>query len=136
MATVSARVRQERTAAPHALDRQLALLIASGGDERIWPDPVTRRNRYGVPATPAPDELWLSSSTASPVSPRGWAAARDALQRLTEPGALTIAAWFDQLRQRLLALYGAPGAAAVLGPPAPRPSWSPSRWRWRWPAAR
>ena len=36
MATVSARVRQERTAAPHGLDRQLALLIASGGDERIW----------------------------------------------------------------------------------------------------
>jgi hypothetical protein len=114
MATVSTRERQERTAAPHALDRQLALLIASGGDERIWPDPVTRRNRYGVPATPAPDELWLSSSTASPVSPRGWTAAQDALQRLAEPGRQTIAAWFDQLRGRLLALYGAPGAAAVL----------------------
>ncbi|HEY1426759.1 MAG TPA: hypothetical protein VGF50_08820 [Caulobacteraceae bacterium] len=97
-----------------ALDRQLALLIASGGDERIWPDPVTRRNRYGAPAIPAPDELWFASSTASAVSPRGWAAARGALQRLGEPGRFTIAAWFDQLRARLLALYGAPGADAVL----------------------
>lgn len=116
MATVTARVRQERAATPSALDQRLALLIASGGDERIWPDPVTRRNRYGAPATPAPDELWFSSSTASAVSPRGWAAARETLGRLTEPGRFTIAAWFDQIRARLLALYGAPGAEAVLAP--------------------
>ncbi len=114
MAAASAIVRREPEAAPTALDRRLALLIASGGDERIWPDPVTRRNRYGAPAAPAPDELWLSSSTASPASPRGWAAARAALERLTEPGGVGIAAWFDQIRARLIALYGAPGAAAVL----------------------
>jgi hypothetical protein len=114
MAAVSARVRREAKAAPTALDRRLALLIASGGDERIWPDPVTRRNRYGAPAAPAPGELWFSSSTASPVSARGWAAARDALRRVTEPGCFTVAAWFDQIRARLLALYGVPGAEAVL----------------------
>ena len=123
MAAAAATVRRERRAAParqpgvtpaSALDRQLALLIASGGDERIWPDPVTRRNRYGAPATPAPEELWFSSSTASAVSPRGWAAAQAALERLGEPGRFTIAAWFDQLRARLVALYGAPGAEAVL----------------------
>ena len=114
MVAASAIVRRQPKAAPTALDRQLALLIASGGDERIWPDPVTRRNRYGVPAAPASDELWFSSSTASPVSPRGWAAARDALARLTEPGGVGIGAWFDQLRARLLALYGAPGAEALL----------------------
>jgi hypothetical protein len=114
MVAASAIVRRGPEAAPTALDRRLALLIASGGDERIWPDPVTRRNRYGVPLLPAPDELWFSSSTASPVSARGWTAARDALERLTGPGGVGIGAWFDQLRARLLALYGAPGAEAVL----------------------
>ena len=97
-----------------ARDARLRLLIASGGDDRIWLDPVTRRNRYGAPATPAPDELWFSSSTACAVSPRGWAAAGEALARLTEPGCHSIAAFFDTLRRRLLALYGAPGAEAVL----------------------
>jgi len=106
--------RAEPGAAPTPLDRRLALLIASGGDERIWPDPVTRRNRYGVPVALAPDELWFSSSTASPVSPRGWAAARDALAALVEPGGAGIATWFDQIRARLLALYGVAGAEAVL----------------------
>ena len=116
MVAASATVRRERRAAPapSALERRLALLIAGGGDDRIWLDPVTRRNRYGAPARPAPDELWFSSSTASPVSPRGWAAAGEALERLTEPGGLGIGAWLDQLRERLLALYGAPGAEAVL----------------------
>ena len=115
MATVQARVRQDRRAAPaRAQGQRLALLIASGGDERIWPDPITRRNRYGAPAAPAPDELWFSSSTASAVSPRGWAAAGEALDRLTEPGRFTISAWFDQIRARLMALYRAPGAEAVL----------------------
>jgi len=114
MVAVSATVRREPGAAPGALDRRLALLIASGGDERIWLDPVTRRNRYGVPAAPAPGELWFSSSTASPVSPRGWAAAGEALTRLTEPGGGGIATWFDEIRARLLALFGAPGAEAVL----------------------
>jgi hypothetical protein len=114
MVAASAIVRREPRAAPSPLDRRLALLIASGGDERIWPDPVTRRNRYGVPAAPAPDELWFSSSTASPVSPRGWTAARAALAGLTEPGGAGISTWFDQIRARLLALYPAPGAEAVL----------------------
>ena len=102
--------RADDPAAPH--DLRLRLLLASGGDDRIWLDPATRRNRYGAPVAPAPDELWFSSSTASPPSPRGWAAAGEALQRLGE-GA-SISDWFDSLRRRLLALYGAPGAEAVL----------------------
>src|SRR3984957_20576108 len=97
-----------------AREARLRLLIAGGGDDRIWLDPATRRNRYGVPASPAPDELWFSSSTASAISPRGWAAADQALDRLIEPGRHTIDAYFDTLRRRLLALYGAPGAEAVL----------------------
>lgn len=96
------------------LEARLRLLLASGGDDRIWPDPVSRRNRYGAPADPAPDELWFSSSTASAISPRGWKAARETLQRLIAPGPSTIIDVFDGLRRRLLALYGAPGAEAVL----------------------
>src|SRR5580692_12956654 len=104
MATVQASVRQKQAAAPRAQGQRLALLIASGGDGRIWLDPTTRRNRYGAPAAPAPDELWFSSSTASAISPRGWAAAGEALRRLSEPGCFTIAGWFDSIRARLLAL--------------------------------
>jgi hypothetical protein len=116
MVAAAATVRRERGAAPapDALDRRLALMIAGGGDDRIWLDPVTRRNRYGVPAAPAPEELWFSSSTASPVSSRGWAGARTELARLTEAGGCCVGAWFDELRARLLALYGSPGVEAVL----------------------
>jgi hypothetical protein len=116
MVAASALIRSAgRADAPAAVrDSSLRLLLASGGDDRIWLDPVTRRNRYGAPGAPAPDELWFSSSTASPVSPRGWAAAGEALERLIEGRSLTIAVWFESLRDRLLALYGAPGAEAVL----------------------
>src|ERR1700678_2087232 len=114
MVAASALIRSAgRADAPAAVrDSSLRLLLASGGDDRIWLDPVTRRNRYGAPTAPAPDALWFSSSNASPPSPRGWAAPVEALQRLGE-GGYTIAAWFDDLRGRLLALYGAPGAEAV-----------------------
>jgi hypothetical protein len=101
-------------AAATPLEARLRLLLASGGDDRIWPDPVSRRNRYGAPAAPAPDELWFSSSTACAISPQGWAAAGEALERLIAPGPTTIVALFDGLRERLLTLYGAPGAEAVL----------------------
>jgi len=97
-----------------AAESRLRLAIASGGDDRIWLDPVTRRNRYGVPATPAPDELWFSSSTASAVSPRGWIAAGEAFQRVAGPAAQPVGRWFDDLRRRVLALYGPPGAQAIL----------------------
>jgi hypothetical protein len=106
--------RRVEVGADTSLEARLRLLLASGGDDRIWPDPVSRRNRYGAPASPAPDELWFSSSTACAISPRGWVAAGEALQRLIAPGPSTIVALFDTLRERLLTLYGAPGAEAVL----------------------
>ena len=107
--------REARPAFAGASEAQLRLLMASGGDERLWLDPVTRRNRYGTPAAPAPDELWFSSSTACAVSPRGWAAAGDALGRLISPnaGGGGLEAWFEAMRRRLLALYGTAGAEAV-----------------------
>jgi aromatic-L-amino-acid decarboxylase len=93
--------------------RWLALLMNAGGGERLALGPQSRRNRYGVPAVPAPDELWFSSSTACAASPRGWAAAEAALGALLA-GHVRIGGWFESLRARLLALYGAPGAEAVL----------------------
>jgi hypothetical protein len=103
--------------APAPGEAQLRLLLASGGDERLALDPVTRRNRYGAPAVPAPDELWFSSSTACAVSPRGWSAAGEVLARLItlDAGArLPIDAWLDDIRARIGSLYGAPGSEAVL----------------------
>ncbi|MHB8884867.1 MAG: hypothetical protein ACYC5H_07235 [Methylovirgula sp.] len=99
----------------------LAMFLNSGGDERIRPDPVTGRTRYGTKAVPAEDEIWLASSTASCVNPQGFAAASDALARLIGPRGTyeslkdgEIKSWFDQLRRRLVALFGIPGAEAVL----------------------
>jgi hypothetical protein len=113
-ASMIARPARRASAPAQARDARLRLLISSGGDDRIWPDPVTRRNRYGAPPMPAPDELWFSSSTACAISPRGWAAASEALERLIDPGPFTITDWFDTLRERLVAFYGAPGCEAVL----------------------
>jgi hypothetical protein len=114
MAAMARNARRTEVGVDTPLEARLRLLLASGGDDRIWPDPVSRRNRYGAPADPAPGELWFSSSTASAISPRGWTAARNTLARLIAPGPSTIIDLFDGLRRRLLALYGAPGAEAVL----------------------
>jgi hypothetical protein len=98
-----------------ARDARLRLLLASGGDERLWLDPVTRRNRYGVPAHPAPEELWFSSSTACAISPQGWAAAREALDLLIEGGRpCAVTTWCDNLRARLKSLYGDAGDDVIL----------------------
>ncbi len=92
---------------------QLDMMLVSGGDERIWPDPVTRRNRYDTPTAPAPDELWFSSSTASAVTKRGYYAARAAFDAISQPGA-DLAGWFDKIRARIASLFGEPGVAVVL----------------------
>jgi hypothetical protein len=92
---------------------RLDMMLASGGDERIWPDPVTRRNRYGAPIHPAPEEIWFSSATAGAVTERGYAAARDAFDALSREGA-DLARWFDDIRARIVAQFGAPGVEAVL----------------------
>lgn len=91
----------------------LALALESGGDERLWRDPHSGRNRYGVPAGVAADEIWFSSSTASALSPRGQAAAAEVLAAVTA-GTMSPAELADSLRARLLALYAPPGADAVL----------------------
>lgn len=92
---------------------RLDLILASGGDERIWPDPVTRRNRYGTPTPPAPEELWFSSSTAAAITERGYVAAQSAFDALAKDGA-DLGGLFDDIRARIKALFGVEGVEVVL----------------------
>ncbi len=93
------------------------LLLASGGDERIAPDPVTRRNRYGTTATPSPREIFFSSSTASTITPRAYRAAETAWTALAASsigGQRGLDAWFDGIRARLVDLFGIVGCGVIL----------------------
>ena len=99
------------------LELRLRLLIASGGDERIWPDPVTGRSRYGTTLRPAPGETWFSSSTASTITERGYRAALADLDALFAGGvrkSVQVQDWLCELRAELLAMYGRGNAEAVL----------------------
>jgi hypothetical protein len=88
----------------------LAMMLASGGDERIALG-ADGRNPYGAPIRPAPREVWFSSSTASAISPRGWAAAGAALPRaFSASGAEN---WFADLRERILRGLAPKGAGLV-----------------------
>ena len=80
--TASAGVRACRCAGPgQPLPiATLAMYLNSGGDERIKPDPLTGRTRYGTTSAPAEDEIWFSSSTASSPDPRSFAAAGEVLR--------------------------------------------------------
>ena len=94
---------------PRSLSLQLELMLASGGDERIWPDPLTGRNRYGTSVVPAPHEIWFSSSTASTTSLAGYRAAAEALAALMGSPSLPVHDWFDAIRARILRSFGIAG---------------------------
>jgi hypothetical protein len=90
-------------------------LLASGGDERLVLDPKTGRNSLGIPAGPTGGEIFLSSATATAVSPRGKAAALRALDlTMRAKDGKTLPAWFDDIRQRLLELFAPPGGEIAL----------------------
>jgi hypothetical protein len=106
-------------AGPRRFDGLLRTLLASGGDERIWPDPETGRNRYGTPLAPTSNELWFSSSTATGISARGFDAAQGALSTILDSENATrkpIDAWFYELRAHILALFGCEGSSVVITP--------------------
>jgi hypothetical protein len=99
------------------LELRLRLLLSSGGDERIWPDPLTGRSRQATTIAPAPEETWFSSSTASTITELGYRAALADLQALLGRGAknsVQVHDWMCNVRAELLALYGRAGAEAVL----------------------
>ena len=51
--------------------------LISGGDERLFLDPSTGMNGYGCRAKPRNEEISFSSSTATTISPNGYAAAAE-----------------------------------------------------------
>jgi hypothetical protein len=86
-------------------------LLAAGGDTRIDIDPRSATNRYGCPSSPDPAVAAFGSSTASTVSPAGFAAAARLRLRLLsaagrEKPSLTYARELDRQRDELAALYG------------------------------
>ena len=102
---------------PRARAAAAALLLTAGGDERIRIDPATGRNRYATTATPRPDEIFLSSSTASTITPRAYRAVESAWAELSADsrnGHARIDRLFDDLGARLLALFGVAGSDVVL----------------------
>jgi hypothetical protein len=95
----------------------VSLYMNSGGDERIRLDPLTGRTRYGTTGAPAENEIWFSSSTASSVHPRSFAAAGVTLARFISTGRshdADVKSWLDGLRSRLNDRFGIPGGEVVL----------------------
>ncbi len=88
----------------------VARLLTQGGDSRIVCGPLGR-NRYGCSAHPEPDVLAYGSSTASTISPAGFAAADRLRTRLshaavTEIPADTCERELERVRSELKCLCG------------------------------
>src|SRR3974390_682029 len=78
-------------------DAALAAALIAGGDARIALDPASGLHGYGWRPGPQPDEISLSSSTASTISSRGFTAAQAAFERLERArGHGTLASVFAQ----------------------------------------
>jgi hypothetical protein len=102
-------------------DSPLEAALIAGGDARLALDPTTRMNAYGTQPWPRPHEISLSSSTASTISPRGYAAARTAFERLDsarERGrfAQVFADLADEVRGGIRRAFDLPDAEVVLSP--------------------
>ncbi|TAL81089.1 MAG: hypothetical protein EPN75_05325 [Beijerinckiaceae bacterium] len=106
-------VARSRRTLPHDASASLALALYSNGDERVFPDAVTGRTKYGTPRGCAEDEIWFSSSTASAISPRGHAAAAEAWQALAH-GRMTAEDCCESVRLRLTQLFGIAGTQTIL----------------------
>jgi hypothetical protein len=111
-----------RSARPAAAPVEAALDIAliSGGDARLALD-ANRMNPYGTQPCPRPDEISLSSSTASTVSPGAYAAAGAAfmwleLARARGRFAAAFAEMADGLREAISQEFELPNAEVVLSP--------------------
>jgi hypothetical protein len=93
----------------------LAVLLASGGDKRIWLDPATGRNRYGTLTRPADAEISFSSSTASNPREQAFDAAHEALsQLLSSSPTVSIDRWFDHVHGSIAKAFSCPSAQTIL----------------------
>lgn len=91
----------------------LDLALFSGGDERVFLDPVTGRTKYGTPHGCAENEVWFSSSTGTAISARGYAAAAVVWRNFVS-GQQTLEDGFESLRQRLTQIFGTEGTQTIL----------------------
>ncbi|HLH92680.1 MAG TPA: hypothetical protein VKX28_30000 [Xanthobacteraceae bacterium] len=108
-------------ARPEPADAALDAALISGSDPRLALEPRSGMNAYGTQPSPRPDEISLSSSTASTISPRGYAAARVAFARLSdarERGRFVqvFADVADELRSAIRRSFDVPEAEVVLSP--------------------
>jgi hypothetical protein len=113
--------RSGRARVAPAGDAALDAALIAGGDARLAIDPRTHMNPYGAQPCPRPDEISLSSSTASTISPRGYAAARAAFDRLEHARAggrlaPAFAQMADDLRDEIRSQLDLPDAEVVLAP--------------------
>ena len=110
-AGMAATARSPRVARAPDLLPSTEVLLAHGGDARIALDAATGRNKYGCPAAPEDGIADFGSSTASSISPRGFAAAQALRQGLAalegrERRAITYARELDRIRAELTELCG------------------------------
>jgi hypothetical protein len=108
-------------ARPEPADAALDAALISGSDPRLALDPASRMNAYGTQPSPRPDETSLSSSTASTISPRGYAAARTIFMRLEDARergrfAPIFSDVADELRGAIRRSLDVPEAEVVLSP--------------------
>jgi hypothetical protein len=92
-------------------------LLHLGGDERLAADPTSGRIPYGIASRSTSSEVYFSSSTASPVSARGLAAATEAWRRLSsdrQRDRLNFPEWFREIRRRIADYCGSPDVDCVL----------------------
>ncbi len=83
--------------------------LVDGGDTRLDLDVATGLNKYGCAPRPGAGAFDFASSTASSISPRGWAAAQALAERLAQTDsrvwrAVTYGREMDRIRADLLAL--------------------------------
>ena len=95
----------------------IAALI-SGGDSRIAVDPRTGLNKYLCPEVPAPELTCVSSCTASPISPEGFARATAAFldvvhAQSARQRAYRLTALTESIKTRLLQYFGVGALAHV-----------------------
>lgn len=110
---------QARPAA--AGDAALVEALIAGGDARLALDPASGLNPYGCRPLPQPDEISLSSSTASTISSRGFAAAQAAFEQLEQARgrgvfASRFAQMADEVRAALRRRLGLADAEVILSP--------------------
>ena len=95
----------------------LGLMLSTGGDSRIWIDPYTGRNRYGVRTRPSPAEIAFASTTASTIRASGFARAGRAFRALLGSGrtaTLSPEQWLSALRAQIATALGTPETHIIL----------------------